>query len=685
MVESGPFPNSESDDPQALNPDAPADAPEYADDEHAALAEADVATGDATEPRLATEAEAGPATPGGFDKFRAAAVAAGGWSFEKASLAAAQGVILARSYPRAMLASGLSVLVLGGVLTVTHIPGPRPDADAESKTKAKAKADGDLDPVEANAKPVEPEHTAETAPKPVAETDDTEPKHLADAGASKTPPDGPAPSPDPAPAPERETHSPSLLAMPNDREPTPPVEPVKLTAGVDESGLPDLPAIDKNAGGLTNLDATHEPAPAPAITDATGLGALELAAADVKPGDPPHEEPAAPAPISTPIPSPTPAAAPVLTPGETKPAVEPEAVPAPEIPAPAPAPATKPAEPPAPAPSTSTPEPSKAGAEPTTQPPAPVPGLGAGPAPGPAAEPMQPLAAPAPVVPGAAAKEAVGAIGLGVGIGTAAGAAMKNLGDKPAAPSAPTPPVDAPPHVAEPQPAPRQEPQPSQVPAPAPANTPAPASPPGEVPSFQAVPEAASAPAAVGKPASTPTAEIKHNPTEEPSRQDVAPIRRSGNIVISDIGSDTGLEGDPFDRRDAGLSTDPDAHADKEMSFDVETYVPSGQDANRGGRGGQASATAPPKAAGKIDTVLHKVESGENFYSISQSYYSSGRYYRALANANSDKFKRPEDLRVGAVIRVPPPEDLDPAFIDPPGTRYGSKARTGPVGAADAA
>jgi nucleoid-associated protein YgaU len=90
--------------------------------------------------------------------------------------------------------------------------------------------------------------------------------------------------------------------------------------------------------------------------------------------------------------------------------------------------------------------------------------------------------------------------------------------------------------------------------------------------------------------------------------------------------------------------------------------VASGDDAATAG----GSST---RAEEKMDTVLHKVERGENFWSISRLYYPSWRYYRALWKYNSDEVKAIDKLYVGTIIKVPPPEDLDPAYIDPPGTR----------------
>ena len=77
--------------------------------------------------------------------------------------------------------------------------------------------------------------------------------------------------------------------------------------------------------------------------------------------------------------------------------------------------------------------------------------------------------------------------------------------------------------------------------------------------------------------------------------------------------------------------------------------------------------------------MLHRVERRENFWTISRSYYDSGRYYRALWKANSDKVLDITKLYEGTVIRIPPPEDLDPAYIDPPGKRPGESRMDGEV------
>ena len=81
------------------------------------------------------------------------------------------------------------------------------------------------------------------------------------------------------------------------------------------------------------------------------------------------------------------------------------------------------------------------------------------------------------------------------------------------------------------------------------------------------------------------------------------------------------------------------------------------------------TASASSQAPDKVETVLHKVERNENFWTIARLYYPSGRYYRALWKYNSAKVKAIDKLYVNTIIKIPPPEDLDPAYIDPPGKR----------------
>ena len=82
-------------------------------------------------------------------------------------------------------------------------------------------------------------------------------------------------------------------------------------------------------------------------------------------------------------------------------------------------------------------------------------------------------------------------------------------------------------------------------------------------------------------------------------------------------------------------------------------------------------ADAPPPreevgARDQLDPILHTVEAGENFWTISRLYYSSGRYYQALHEANRRIVPRIDELYVGTTIKVPPIESLDPKLIIPP-------------------
>ena len=83
-----------------------------------------------------------------------------------------------------------------------------------------------------------------------------------------------------------------------------------------------------------------------------------------------------------------------------------------------------------------------------------------------------------------------------------------------------------------------------------------------------------------------------------------------------------------------------------------------------------------PGAGDLVDPMPHRVQSGENFWTISRLYYGSGRFYKALWKANSDQVPAPEQLRVGQTIRVPPPEELDRSLVIPP--RSASAAESDP-------
>ena len=117
------------------------------------------------------------------------------------------------------------------------------------------------------------------------------------------------------------------------------------------------------------------------------------------------------------------------------------------------------------------------------------------------------------------------------------------------------------------------------------------------------------------------------------------------------------------------------SHAAKDVSFEQESSGnEAAQNAVRRGQNSGSSVAAAAElrsrsTAERVESNPHVVERGENFWTISRQYYSSGRYYRALWKANAEKHPEIDKLTVNDVIIIPPVEDLDPAFIDPPRAR----------------
>ena len=73
------------------------------------------------------------------------------------------------------------------------------------------------------------------------------------------------------------------------------------------------------------------------------------------------------------------------------------------------------------------------------------------------------------------------------------------------------------------------------------------------------------------------------------------------------------------------------------------------------------------EARDQVEPKLHRVRSGENFWTISRLYYSTGRYYVALWAANAKEVPDIRELYVGTVLRIPPPEALDRSLVEPAG------------------
>jgi len=620
--------------------------------------------------------------------------------------AAKQGVALARSYPRASMASGLSAAILGAVMIIQPGKGKH-DTTAQIRT-APAQTHAPSQTTTAQTDP--PASSSSSTPnidnpapgsgeKPAALAGTESPVLPGgpDADASKSQASSPGKAqslvakvnaePAPAPAPDASGNAPA---------PLPAVEPVKLTSG---EGLVALPPISDPAPAQSEKNGPEhlaDLAPAPVISPL-----LELAAADVKPGTPPDTA-HAPAPLVTPAAAATPVKAPTPAPAST-----PKPVPTPTPPA-------------APA--------GKAVAH-------------NGESGGKEASKDKDRAALGTT---AAATIAGGAV---VGAGAALGAVKAlSAGGHDQAKVTVKPIASAQPKSATlPVPAPAPAPAPAVTPAPAPATaspavktgepkplagTPAPvhvagpdpnshpaplvapvpivveprsrteassATAPGELPTLRPAgdPGPGSDPVArVGsggsaKPGSdfeshdrprpnSPAAQVPTDNSQELARQGWIPIRHSGGEAVRDVQREVpGLEDDAAPGTAAG-TTDPNAHADKEQSFDVES--PPGGKSGEGASSDPARAgTRPARGEGKIETVLHRVERRENFWTISRSYYDSGRYYRALWKANSDKVPDIAKLYEGTVIRIPPPEDLDPAYIDPPGKRPGQSQTDGEI------
>ncbi|MGC8641879.1 MAG: LysM peptidoglycan-binding domain-containing protein, partial [Isosphaeraceae bacterium] len=151
---------------------------------------------------------------------------------------------------------------------------------------------------------------------------------------------------------------------------------------------------------------------------------------------------------------------------------------------------------------------------------------------------------------------------------------------------------------------------------------------------------------------------------EQLANEGWVPLKHSTGAAVRDVERDVaGLDDGPAGKGAITSSIDPRTPADNQQSFDLET--PRGASTNPAGN--PPRKTSPRE--GKLETVLYKVEGKENFWDISRMHYYSGRYYKALWKANIDKVPQIDKLYRGTVLRIPPLEDLDPAYIDPPGTR----------------
>jgi nucleoid-associated protein YgaU len=84
-------------------------------------------------------------------------------------------------------------------------------------------------------------------------------------------------------------------------------------------------------------------------------------------------------------------------------------------------------------------------------------------------------------------------------------------------------------------------------------------------------------------------------------------------------------------------------------------------------------ASISPVPAGRVSTAStvalpdgwkrHVVQRQENFWTISRTYYNSGRYYRALWQANREHVPLIDELYIGTELLIPPLKELAPDAI----------------------
>ena len=173
-------------------------------------------------------------------------------------------------------------------------------------------------------------------------------------------------------------------------------------------------------------------------------------------------------------------------------------------------------------------------------------------------------------------------------------------------------------------------------------------------------------------------------PPTNPSQNQAAGgwVRLPNTSKISEVLGGDSNSGDGVGDSTAESRRDRRSHADKDLGFEVEStrYASSDAADQSGVRPTPSPSSIEARATGsrlpnqsrpaaeptKVEAVPHIVERDENFWTISRLYYSSGRFYRALWKANVQKYPNIEQLHVKDVIMIPPVEDLDPTYIDPP-------------------
>ncbi len=131
-----------------------------------------------------------------------------------------------------------------------------------------------------------------------------------------------------------------------------------------------------------------------------------------------------------------------------------------------------------------------------------------------------------------------------------------------------------------------------------------------------------------------------------------------------------------------GESTDsliPLPNAGKSVPLDVSAASPPRPAVTVASDGNSAKDETTTAEPYQIEPLLHKVQKGENFWTISRLYYRSGRFWQALWKANEDLVPDPKILYVGTTIRVPPLEALDRSTVEEPLSEVRGDQRPSPT------
>jgi nucleoid-associated protein YgaU len=145
-----------------------------------------------------------------------------------------------------------------------------------------------------------------------------------------------------------------------------------------------------------------------------------------------------------------------------------------------------------------------------------------------------------------------------------------------------------------------------------------------------------------------------------------------GDLVASGEAARSGADPAPGRRGRADAGVDLESGSPAHRSGDGRARAlgrPAAQPTDRGPADAGTSLSEGTRAGARpsrVETSIHVVERGENFWTISRLFYGDGRYYRALWKANSDKYPDIRKIHINDVIYIPPVEDLDPAYIDRP-------------------